>query len=111
MKKLLFLIIIFIVGYWLISPLFIDKKVNESLDPVLESAIQKTLSIAGEGIKKAGEKIKDTDVSEVRKKVEEIAEDIKGSAELGEKTYIEDKKLNIDDQLSGSVMALFQEEM
>ncbi|MBT3419326.1 MAG: DM13 domain-containing protein [Candidatus Magasanikbacteria bacterium] len=47
MKKVLGLIVLLIVigiGYWLISPLFIDKEVVEVFDPKTEAAIQQAIS-------------------------------------------------------------------
>lgn len=46
MKKIIFTLIGLIaigIGYWLISPLFIDKEVNETVDPETEQTIQQTL--------------------------------------------------------------------
>lgn len=50
MEKLLIIVVMLVVvgiGYWLISPFFIDKKVSESLPTNIESEIIKTGEFAG----------------------------------------------------------------
>ncbi len=72
MKKLFFLvglISILGIGYWLLSPIFIDKEVNDALDPIVEKALNKALDSTGEGLKKAGEKLQETKVDELKAKL------------------------------------------
>lgn len=82
--KLLILIAILGVGWWLLSPLFIDKKVDEELDPKVSSALNFVMSKAGEGLQKAGEKLSQTKTEDLQKKVAELKESMDNGSNLNE---------------------------
>jgi len=88
--KLLILIAILGVGWWLLSPLFIDKKVDEELDPKVASALDFVMSKAGEGLQKAGEKLSQTKTEDLQKKVSKIKESMEEGSNLDEQITDED---------------------
>lgn len=70
--KLLLLIGVIAIGWWLLSPLFIDKKVDEDFDPKVASALNLVIEKAGEGLQNAGEKISETNAEGLKKKIAEL---------------------------------------
>ncbi len=116
--KIVLMVGVLAVAWWLLSPLFIDKEVDDELDPKVESAINFALEKTGEGLQKAGEKIKDTDVAEIKKKIAELKEDastnledqIKSEEEMAEfaieMSKMEDKEMSEDVMDSGEPKVL-----
>lgn len=89
------------VAWWMISPLFIDKEVDEQLDGKVETAIEFALEQAGKGVEKAGEAMQDADVGSIKDAVQ-------GSV----KKFTEKDSSNLAEQLPDEDMRkLFEEKM
>lgn len=86
--KLLIVLAVLAVAWWLLSPLFIDKEVNEDVDPRVESALNMALQKAGEGLQKAGEAISSTDTKDLQEKINEI------------KKRASDENTNLEEQIT-----------
>lgn len=82
--KLIILLAILGVGWWLLSPLFIDKQVDEDLDPKVASALNFVMDKAGAGLQKAGEKLSDTKTEDLQKKIQEIKDSMDDGSNLDE---------------------------
>ena len=98
--KLLILIAILGVGWWLLSPLFIDKKVDEELDPKVASALDFVMSKAGQGLQKAGEKLADTKTTDLQKKVAELKASMDNGSNLDEQITDEDTMNQFMEEMS-----------
>ncbi len=88
--KLLILIGILAVGWNLLSPLFIDKEVDEELDPKVVAALDFAMDKAGQGLQKAGEKLSDTKTEDLQNKIAELKESMDDGTNLGEQIKDED---------------------
>lgn len=98
--KILIIIAVLAIAWWLISPLFINKEVNEDLDPRVESALDTVLQKTGEGLQKAGEAIGDTTTKDIQDKIAEM------------KDRSSDEETNLEDQITDdAMMEKFVEEM
>lgn len=82
--KLVLLIGILAVGWWLLSPLFIDKEVDEELDPKVAAALDYAMDKAGQGLQKAGETLSDTKTEDLQKKIAKLKESMDDGTNLGE---------------------------
>lgn len=89
--KLLILIGILAVGWWLLSPLFVDKEVNEELDPKVAAALDFVMEKTGEGLQKAGEKIAETDSAELQQKIAELKDSMDDGSNLNEQITDEEE--------------------
>jgi hypothetical protein len=98
--KLLIVVGVLAVGWWLLSPLFIDKQVNEDLDPRVESALDMILGKTGEGLQKAGEALSETTTQDLQEKISEM------------KDRTDDDKTNLEEQITDDkMMEEFLQEM
>ncbi len=88
--KLLILIGILAVGWYLLSPLFIDKTVDEELDPKVAAALDFAMEKAGNGLQKAGEKLADTDTKDLQEKIAKLKESMDDGTNLSEQIKDED---------------------
>ncbi|PIY92160.1 MAG: hypothetical protein COY70_04705, partial [Candidatus Magasanikbacteria bacterium CG_4_10_14_0_8_um_filter_42_12] len=88
------------VGWWLLSPLFIDKKVDEELDPKVASALDFVMSKAGQGLQKAGEKLADTKTTDLQKKVAELKASMDNGSNLDEQITDEDTMNQFMEEMS-----------
>jgi hypothetical protein len=88
--KLLILIGILAVGWYLLSPLFINKEVDEELDPKVVAALDFVMDKAGEGLQKAGEKLSDTKTEDIQKKIAELKASMDDGTNLSEQIKDED---------------------
>ena len=88
--KLLILIGILAVLWYLLSPLFIDKNVDEDLDPKVVAALDFAMDKAGKGLQKAGEKLSETKTEDLQKKIAELKESMDDGTNLAEQIKDED---------------------
>ena len=98
--KLLIFIGILAVGWWLLSPLFIDKKVDEELDPKGVAALDFAMDKAGQGLQKAGEKLSDTKTEDLQKKIVELKESMDDGTNLGKQITDEDTMKQFMEEMS-----------
>ncbi len=98
--KLIILIGILAVGWWLVSPLFIDKEVDEELDPKVVAALDFAMDKAGQGLQKAGEKLSDTKTEDLQQKIAEIKESMDDGSNLNEQIQDEDTMKKFMEEMS-----------
>ena len=91
--KIIFIVAILALTWWLLSPLFVEKKVDNQLEPKVESALNFVLEKAGEGLQKAGEKLQDTNVSDLKKKIAELKASMDNGSNLNEQ-IIDEETMN-----------------
>ena len=98
--KLVLIISVVAAGWYLLSPLFIDKEVDEDLDPKVAAALDFVLEKTGEGIQKAGEKIADTDAEDIQKNIAKLKESMDDGTNLSEQIKEKDEMNEFMEEMS-----------
>jgi hypothetical protein len=92
--KLLAAVAVFVIGWWLLSPLFINKEVDDDIDPRVESALDMALNKAGEGLQKVGEAISSTKTKDLQDKISEMRDRSSDDATNLEEQITDEEMMN-----------------